>query len=86
MKNTKRGLTKKEERLGWITRGHELQATGNKPQATSYKQQAQATGNRRKKIKIKGTSNKQQVKKNRVGPAHTHTPGCDNLSQDNLSY
>jgi len=46
MKNTKRGLTKKEERLGWITRGHELQATGNKPQATSYKQQAQATGNR----------------------------------------
>ena len=35
-----RGLTKKEERLGWITRGHEPQASSNKPQATSNKQQA----------------------------------------------
>ena len=25
--NKQRGLTKKEERLGWITRGHEQQAT-----------------------------------------------------------
>jgi hypothetical protein len=32
-----RGLTKKEERLGWITRGHEPQATSNKRQATSDK-------------------------------------------------
>jgi hypothetical protein len=32
-----RGLTKKEERLGWITRGHEPQASSNKPQATSDK-------------------------------------------------
>jgi hypothetical protein len=33
-----RGLTKKEERLGWITRGHEpqaKQASSNKQQATS---------------------------------------------------
>ena len=28
-----RGLTKKEERLGWITRGHEPQASSNKRQA-----------------------------------------------------
>jgi len=28
-----RGLTKKEERLGWITRGHEPQASSVKPQA-----------------------------------------------------
>ena len=28
-----RGLTKKEERLGWITRGHEPQATSDKRQA-----------------------------------------------------
>ena len=35
-----RGLTKKEERLGWITRGHEPQATSGKPQATSGKQGA----------------------------------------------
>jgi hypothetical protein len=32
-----RGLTKKEERLGWITRGHEPQAASDKPQATSDK-------------------------------------------------
>jgi len=32
-----RGLTKKEERLGWITRGHELQASSSKPQAASDK-------------------------------------------------
>jgi len=32
-----RGLTKKEERLGWITRGHEPQATSGKQQATSRK-------------------------------------------------
>ena len=32
-----RGLTKKEERLGWITRGHEPQATSDEPQATSVK-------------------------------------------------
>jgi hypothetical protein len=32
-----RGLTKKEERLGWITRGHEPQATSSKQQATSDK-------------------------------------------------
>jgi len=31
----KRGLTKKEERLGWITRGHEPQATSSKQQAAS---------------------------------------------------
>jgi len=30
-----RGLTKKEERLGWITRGHEPQASSSKPQASS---------------------------------------------------
>ena len=30
-----RGLTKKEERLGWITRGHEPQASSGKPQAAS---------------------------------------------------
>ena len=35
-----RGLTKKEERLGWITRGHEPQATSDKPQASSDKRQA----------------------------------------------
>jgi len=32
-----RGLTKKEERLGWITRGHEPQAPSSKPQAASDK-------------------------------------------------
>ena len=32
-----RGLTKKEERLGWITRGHEPQAPSRKLQATSRK-------------------------------------------------
>jgi hypothetical protein len=32
-----RGLTKREERLGWITRGHEPQAASSKPQATSDK-------------------------------------------------
>jgi hypothetical protein len=32
-----RGLTKREERLGWITRGHEPQAASDKPQATSDK-------------------------------------------------
>jgi hypothetical protein len=30
-----RGLTKKEERLGWITRGHEPQAASDKPEASS---------------------------------------------------
>ena len=30
-----RGLTKKEERLGWITRGHEPQAPSSKRQASS---------------------------------------------------
>ena len=30
-----RGLTKKEERLGWITRGHESQASSTKRQASS---------------------------------------------------
>ena len=30
-----RGLTKKEERLGWITRGHEPQASSNKRQAVA---------------------------------------------------
>jgi len=35
-----RGLTKKEERLGWITRGHEQQATSAKLQAPSTKLQA----------------------------------------------
>ncbi len=32
-----RGLTKKEERLGWITRGHEPQAPSDKLQAPSSK-------------------------------------------------
>jgi len=32
-----RGLTKKEERLGWITRGHEPQASSSKRQASSNK-------------------------------------------------
>jgi len=32
-----RGLTKKEERLGWITRGHEQQAPSFKLQAPSAK-------------------------------------------------
>ena len=32
-----RGLTKKEERLGWITRGHEPQAPSCKLQAQSNK-------------------------------------------------
>ena len=32
-----RGLTKREERLGWITRGHEPKATSNKRQASSNK-------------------------------------------------
>ena len=32
-----RGLTKREERLGWITRGHEQQAPSNKRQAPSNK-------------------------------------------------
>ena len=35
-----RGLTKKEERLGWITRGHEPQAASPEQQATSNKQRA----------------------------------------------
>ena len=35
-----RGLTKKEERLGWITRGHEPQASSSKRQASSIKPQA----------------------------------------------
>ena len=33
--NKQRGLTKKEERLGWITRGHEPQAPSTKQQAAS---------------------------------------------------
>ena len=33
-----RGLTKKEERLGWITRGHEPQASSTKPQASSLEE------------------------------------------------
>ena len=33
-----RGLTKKEERLGWITRGHEPQASSTKRQAASLKE------------------------------------------------
>ena len=37
IKPKQRGLTKKEERLGWITRGHEPQASGSKPQASSDK-------------------------------------------------
>ena len=32
-----RGLTKREERLGWITRGHEPQAASGKQQAASRK-------------------------------------------------
>ena len=32
-----RGLTKREERLGWITRGHEPQASSTKRQASSNK-------------------------------------------------
>jgi len=32
-KKKQRGLTKKEERLGWITRGHEPQAASAKLQA-----------------------------------------------------
>jgi len=32
-----RGLTKKEERLGWITRGHEPQAPSRKLQASGCK-------------------------------------------------
>ena len=40
-KKNPEGLTKKEERLGWITRGHEPQATSkqqaiDKRQASSY--------------------------------------------------
>jgi len=38
-----RGLTKKEERLGWITRGHEPQASSNKRQASSSKHQASSS-------------------------------------------
>ena len=30
-----RGLTKKEERLGWITRGHEPEASSNKRQVVA---------------------------------------------------
>ena len=41
-----RGLTKKEERLGWITRGHEPQATSDKPQASSCKKQLHKVGTR----------------------------------------
>jgi len=32
-----RGLTKREERLGWITRGHELQASSSKRQASGVR-------------------------------------------------
>ena len=41
-----RGLTKKEERLGWITRGHEPQAASDKLQAPSLKKQLHKTGQR----------------------------------------
>jgi len=40
-----RGLTKKEERLGWITRGHEPQAPSIKPQAASDKLTQRQTKN-----------------------------------------
>ena len=48
-----RGLTKKEERLGWITRGHEPQATSNKRQATSDKRQAATCANKKKNYRLK---------------------------------
>ena len=38
-----RGLTKKEERLGWITRGHEPQASSCKRQASSTKRHEKDT-------------------------------------------
>ena len=41
-----RGLTKKEERLGWITRGHEPQAASDKLQATSCKKSLHRPGTR----------------------------------------
>jgi hypothetical protein len=47
-----RGLTKKEERLGWITRGHEPQAASYKQQATNRKRQAVTCTNKKKDIDI----------------------------------
>ena len=41
-----RGLTKKEERLGWITRGHEPQAPSTKQQAASLTEPDSGDSNR----------------------------------------
>jgi len=41
-----RGLTKKEERLGWITRGHEPQAPSTKRQASSLTEPGPSDSNR----------------------------------------
>ena len=41
-----RGLTKKEERLGWITRGHEPQAPSTKRQASSLTDSGSGDSNR----------------------------------------
>ena len=41
-----RGLTKREERLGWITRGHEPQASSTKRQASSLTAQGPYDSNR----------------------------------------
>jgi len=41
-----RGLTKKEERLGWITRGHEPQAPSRKLQASSLTEPGPGDSNR----------------------------------------
>jgi len=41
-----RGLTKREERLGWITRGHEPQASSSKPQASSLTEPGPDDSNR----------------------------------------
>ena len=48
-----RGLTKKEERLGWITRGHEPQASSNKRQASSLTAPGSGDINRIIKEKLK---------------------------------
>ena len=47
-----RGLTKKEERLGWITRGHEPQATSAKRQALSLTNSGSGDSNRIIKEKL----------------------------------
>jgi len=47
-----RGLTKREERLGWITRGHEPQAPSSKPQASSLTEPGPGDSNRIIKEKL----------------------------------